>query len=200
MKKGRVEAFTDAVVAIIMTIMVLEFHVPEVATVEGILSQLPYFIAYAVSFYFIGVAWYNHHYMFALVKRVTKKVYWLNNVWLFSMSLIPIATAWVGRFIDQRVPEYFYLAVFLIWSFAYRQLSKGIIESLNETAPDLAKKVSGMTVYRAMSSIWMIALTGVVAVLIYFYPPICLALSVIELIYMATHTNEDSDQLEGHEN
>ena len=89
MNKGRVEAFTDAVVAIILTIMVLEFKTPETAKWTGIIHQLPYFFAYIVSFLFVGVAWYNHHYMFALALRISKKVYWINNLWLFSMSLLP---------------------------------------------------------------------------------------------------------------
>ncbi|MFT9353950.1 MAG: TMEM175 family protein, partial [Lacticaseibacillus paracasei] len=71
MNKGRVEAFTDAVVAIILTIMVLEFKTPETAKWTGIIHQLPYFFAYIVSFLFVGVAWYNHHYMFALALRMT---------------------------------------------------------------------------------------------------------------------------------
>ena len=70
MNKGRVEAFTDAVVAIILTIMVLEFKTPETAKWTGIIHQLPYFFAYIVSFLFVGVAWYNHHYMFALALRI----------------------------------------------------------------------------------------------------------------------------------
>ena len=77
MNKGRVEAFTDAVVAIILTIMVLEFKTPETAKWTGIIHQLPYFFAYIVSFLFVGVAWYNHHYMFALALRISKKVYWI---------------------------------------------------------------------------------------------------------------------------
>lgn len=107
MNKGRVEAFSDAIVAIIMTIMILEFKTPEDFHWQAILENLTYLFAYAVSFFFIAVAWYNHHYMFSLTKRVTKKIYWINNIWLFTMALIPVATAWAGEFMSHRGPEYF---------------------------------------------------------------------------------------------
>ncbi|WP_249214978.1 TMEM175 family protein [Lactiplantibacillus plantarum] len=80
MNKGRVEAFTDAVVAIVMTIMVLEFEVPSEPTFAAFAENGSYFIAYLISFLFIGVAWYNHHYMLTLTKRISKRVYWLNNL------------------------------------------------------------------------------------------------------------------------
>lgn len=93
MNHARVEAFTDAIVAILMTIMVLEFKTPTSPDWRAIFADLPYLFAYVVSFLFMGVAWYNHHYMFALSKRLTKRVFWLNNLWLLTMSLIPVATA-----------------------------------------------------------------------------------------------------------
>ena len=96
MNKSRVEAFTDAVVAIIMTIMILEFKTPETDRWSGIIAEVPYLFAYIVSFIFIAVAWYNHHYMFAIAKRITKKIYWVNNFWIFTMSLLPVSTAWAG--------------------------------------------------------------------------------------------------------
>lgn len=119
MNKARVEAFTDAVVAIIMTIMVLEFKTPESPQWTAILHEGPYLFAFGVSFVFIAVAWYNHHYMFSLAERISKRVYWLNIAWLFAMSLLPVATAWAGRYLQARGPEYFYLLVFFLWSKTY---------------------------------------------------------------------------------
>lgn len=124
MNHARVEAFTDAVIAIIMTIMILEFKTPESPQWTAILADAPYLFAYLISFLFIGVAWFNHHYMFALATRLTKKIYWINNAWLFTMSLIPVATAWAGRFLNQQAPEYFYLIVFFLWSIAYWWLTR----------------------------------------------------------------------------
>lgn len=99
MNKGRLEAFSDAVIAIIVTIMILEFKTPETPEIKALLENGPYFFAYIITYVFVGVAWYNHHYMFSLTKRVTKRIYWLNNIWLLSMSFLPVATAWTGRFI-----------------------------------------------------------------------------------------------------
>ncbi|SOB40865.1 conserved hypothetical protein [Latilactobacillus sakei] len=82
--------------------MILEFKTPETAEMKALLENAPYFFAYIVTYLFVGVAWYNHHYMFSLTKRVTKRIYWLNNIWLLSMSFLPVATAWAGRFINSR--------------------------------------------------------------------------------------------------
>lgn len=102
MKKERVEAFTDAVLAIILTIMILEFKTPESFAISAILDQVPYLISYAIGYLFIGVAWYNHHYMFAKTKWITQNVYWANNFWMFTTSFVPVATAWVGRGLMNR--------------------------------------------------------------------------------------------------
>lgn len=195
MNKGRVEAFTDAVVAIILTIMVLEFKVPDSYELMAILHELPYLFAYLVSFLFIGVAWYNHHYMFALAKRITKRIYWINNFWLFTMSLIPVATAWVGRFLDKRVPEYFYLFIFVLWSIAYYWLSREIALSMEATNPEISQKIRQMAPYRYIGSFHAGVATLGLVVLIYFYPPSCLLMTLGLLIYMAFHTNKDSDQV-----
>lgn len=99
MDKGRLEAFSDAIIAIIVTIMILEFKMPETPEIKVLLGSGPYFFAYIITYVFVGVAWYNLHYMFSLRKRVTKRIYWLSNIWLLSMSFLPVATAWTGRFI-----------------------------------------------------------------------------------------------------
>ncbi|WP_252895491.1 TMEM175 family protein [Fructilactobacillus florum] len=100
MNKARVENLTDAIVGIIITIMVLEIKVPNTASLTAIISDFPYLIAYIVSFILMGDAWYNHNYMFAQIKTINRKIYWLNNLWIFWMSLIPVAAAWAGKFID----------------------------------------------------------------------------------------------------
>lgn len=196
-KKNRVEAFTDAVVAIIMTIMVLEFKIPEGAQWTAILNELPYLFAYVVSFLFIGVAWYNHHYMFALANRISKKIYWINNFWLFTMSLLPMATAWAGTYMNSRAPEYFYLLIFILWSFAYYILSKAIYQELKQSNSKNADKIVQMPPYRFMNSgTKCIVTNGLLIVAIYFFPPSCLIFALLELSYMAFHTTKDSDEIE----
>lgn len=195
MNKGRVEAFSDAIVAIIMTIMILEFKTPHDFHWAAILEDLPYLFAYAVSFFFIAVAWYNHHYMFSLTKKVTKSIYWINNVWLFTMAMIPVATAWAGEFIHHRAPEYFYLIIFTLWSLAYFWLSK-TFEKINRSKnPEISQKNRKMGPYRYMGSFYFPLTVVVTAIGIYFYPPIGLIATLVELLVMAFWTNEDSDKL-----
>ncbi len=193
MNHSRVEAFTDAVVAIIMTIMVLEFKAPASPRLTAILADVPYLFAYLVSFLFIGVAWYNHHYMFALAKRISKRVYWVNNFWLLTMSLLPVATAWAGEYLAARGPEFFYLVVFFAWSVAYWLLTRALIADHRGTP--VAAQLQKMPPYRFMNSWQLPTFTIVLAVAVYFFPPACLIATLIELIYMALHTNADSDQV-----
>ncbi|GAY72220.1 TMEM175 family protein [Lentilactobacillus kosonis] len=196
MDKSRVAAFTDAVVAIILTIMVLEFKTPETFNWEGILEEGPYLFAYAVSFIYISVAWYNHHYMFALAPRITKRIFWINNSWLFSMSLVPVSTAWVGEFISERAPEYFYLIIFFIWSITYMWLTSGIIKTASEMGEnEVSNRISAMPIYRFLRSIWGYLIYVVVAIAIYFYPPMGIIITLIELLFMAYYTTDDSDQV-----
>jgi len=197
MNKGRVEAFTDAVVAIVMTIMVLEFEVPSEPTFAALAENGSYLIAYLISFLFIGVAWYNHHYMLTLTKRISKRVYWLNNLWILSMSLLPIATAWAGKFIDQPQPELFYFLIFLLWALAYAVLSVAIAQdNEREGHTEVANKIRQMPVYQVHTHWWFWALSVVIALLILFvWPPLSLVFTVIELSVMAIKTTPDSDHL-----
>lgn len=123
MKISRIEAFTDAVVAIIMTIMVLEIKVPEIDSLQGILQEIPYFTAFVISFLYICTAWYNHHYILAKSKWFSKQAFWANNFWLLCMALIPVATAWVSKFPRSITPEYFYFDCYILWAFGYYLLS-----------------------------------------------------------------------------
>lgn len=193
MNPSRVEAFTDAVVAIIMTIMVLEFKTPTSPAFSAIIADAPYLFAYIVSFLFVGVAWYNHHYMFAIATHLTKRVYWVNNAWLLAMSFLPVATAWAGEYLNERGPEYFYLGVFFIWSIAYWWLTRVLIAEHRGTS--VAEKLAAMPPYRFMNSWQLPTFTAILAVLVYFFPPACLIATLGELVYMALHTSPDSDQV-----
>lgn len=195
MNKGRVEAYTDAVVAIILTIMVLEFKTPETAQWEEITKQIPYFFAYIVSFVFIGVAWYNHHYMFTLANRITKKVYWVNNLWLFSMSLLPVATGWVGKFPQYTNPEYFYLLIFTFWSITYRWLSDTIRKTADHRNTTVSQKIEQMLPFRFLNSLFFPLSVVVIAVGIYFYPLLGIIITLIELIILGLLTSPDSDKI-----
>ena len=97
MKSNRLEAFSDGVIAIIITIMVLEMEVPEEVTLEALIQLLPVFISYLISFIYLGIYWINHHHLLHTVKRVNGKILWANLHLLFWLSLIPFATSWVGE-------------------------------------------------------------------------------------------------------
>ena len=192
MNKQRVEAFSDAVVAIIITIMVLEFKTPTTSSINGILEQWPYLLAYAVSFYSIAVAWYNVHLMFTYLKKITKKIYWANMIWLFTMSFLPIATAWAGKFIDQRTPEYFYFFINTIWFFAYYALSIFIRQDVLKNSPEYKEKIRTLKVFSRYDNVWVL-LAGIVimVVLIYVFPPIALVSNLFIFIAQVAFTKDD---------
>jgi uncharacterized membrane protein len=97
MGKGRIEAFTDGVIAIIVTIMVLELKVPHGTDATALLALWPTFVAYAISFVTIAIYWVNHHQMFHQAKRIDHAVLWANLLWLFFLSLVPFFTAYLGE-------------------------------------------------------------------------------------------------------
>ncbi|KIC64704.1 TMEM175 family protein [Chryseobacterium taiwanense] len=132
MTKGRLEAFSDGVLAIIITIMVLELKVPEGNSWNDLKPLLPKFLAYIFSFIYVGIYWNNHHHLFQTVKRINGKVLWANLHLLFWLSLMPIATEWIGstRFAENPVATYGITLV--MCAVAYTILENTIIKSDGE--------------------------------------------------------------------
>lgn len=97
MLKTRMEAFSDGVLAIILTIMVLEMKVPHGNNIAALKPLLPLFLSYILSFIYIGIYWNNHHHMLHFVQHINGKILWLNNHLLFWLSLVPFATGWMGE-------------------------------------------------------------------------------------------------------
>lgn len=97
MKSGRLEAFSDGVLAIVITIMILEIKAPSGTEFSVLKPLIPKFLSYILSFIYIGIYWNNHHHLFQAIERVNGKVLWANNALLFSLSLIPLTTAWMGE-------------------------------------------------------------------------------------------------------
>lgn len=97
MNKNRLEAFSDGVLAIIITIMVLELKVPEGALFSDLLGLFPVFLSYVLSFIYVGIYWNNHHHLLHSATRVNGKILWANLHLLFWLSLIPASTAWMGE-------------------------------------------------------------------------------------------------------
>ena len=126
MGKGRLEAFSDGVIAIIITIMVLELKVPHEPTWAALYERWPVFIGYVASFFFVGVYWSNHHHLVHTVRKVGPRIMWLNLHLLFWMSMIPFVTAWLGETELAPVPTFAYGVVMLIAGLAYLLLQLAI--------------------------------------------------------------------------
>src|SRR5919107_4769570 len=111
MSKGRLEAFSDAVIAILITIMVLELKVPHGTDWASLRPLLPLFLTYVLSFVFLAIYWNNHHLMLHVTERITGKVLWANTHLLFWLSMVPFATGWMGENGFAPLPTALYGAV-----------------------------------------------------------------------------------------
>jgi uncharacterized membrane protein len=127
MTKGRMEAFSDGVIAIIITIMVLELKVPHGAQPESLRPLLPYFMSYVLSFVLLGIYWNNHHHLLQAVHRVRGSVLWANLHLLFWLSLTPVATAWMGDSGFAQWPVVLYGVVLLGAAIAYYILARALV-------------------------------------------------------------------------
>ena len=126
MHKGRLEAFSDGVLAIIITIMVLEMKVPHGADLAAVAGLWPVFVSYVLSFVYVGIYWNNHHHMFQTVSRVDGLVLWANLHLLFWLSLFPFVTGWVGENHFAPIPVAFYGVVLFAAAVAYALLAMAL--------------------------------------------------------------------------
>ena len=127
MSKGRLEAFSDGVVAIIITIMVLELEPPDGSTLDVLVPLLPIFLTYAFSFIMVGIYWNNHHHMLHVTERVNGRILWANLHLLFWLSLVPFVTGWIGHNYTAALPTAAYGAVLLAAAVAYTILARAIV-------------------------------------------------------------------------
>jgi uncharacterized membrane protein len=127
MTKGRLEAFSDGVIAILITILVLELHVPHGADWQALRPLLPVFLTYVLSFLYLAIYWNNHHHMLHAAGRINGRILWANMHLLFWLSLIPFATGWMGTNHFAALPNAVYGAVLLLAGLAYLVLEKAII-------------------------------------------------------------------------
>jgi uncharacterized membrane protein len=180
MGKGRLEAFSDGVLAIIITIMVLELKVPHEADLTALRPLIPVFLSYVLSFVYIGIYWNNHHHMLHATRSVSGGMLWANLHLLFWLSLVPFATAWMGENHFASAPTALYGVPLLMAGIAYWLLQRAILvhegrQSLLATAvgSDLKGKLSpvlyvaaiplsfvrpwiGGGIYVAVALIWLI--------------------------------------------
>jgi len=129
MAKGRLEAFSDGVIAIIITIMVLELRIPRGGSVQALGPLLPVFLSYVLSFVYVGIYWNNHHHMLHAGTGVTGVMLWANLHFLFWLSLFPFVTGWMGENNFAAVPTALYGIVLLMAAIAYLLLQRAIIRA-----------------------------------------------------------------------
>lgn len=163
MNKARLEAFTDAIIAIAATIMVLELEVPKEPTLHGLLSEWQVLLSYIISFIFIYVVWFSHHNIFKKAQNITTRTFIYNGIWLFFLTLVPFTTRWVGSDVNATFPEFLYVFVMLIWSIMFEVIDRQIIHD----NPDAPKDPTNARTYR-------LALYGgfVLAMIVSFFAPI----------------------------
>jgi uncharacterized membrane protein len=180
MSKGRLEAFSDGVIAILITIMVLELPTPEGTTWQALRGDLPVLLAYLLSFVYLGIYWNNHHHMLAAVRRINGASLWANLHLLFWLSLVPFTTAWMSEHDFPVVPTAVYGIVLLAAAVAYTVLQRTLLQAEGDRSllraavgGDLKGKVSpllyclgiglsfvherlGLAVYVAVALMWLV--------------------------------------------
>jgi uncharacterized membrane protein len=127
MGKGRLEAFSDAVIAIILTIMVLEMKVPHGTSMEALRPLVPVFFSYVLSYVYLGIYWNNHHHLLHATQKVSGAILWANLHLLFWLSLIPFVTGWMGENHFARLPTALYGVVLLMAAVAYTILVRMMV-------------------------------------------------------------------------
>jgi uncharacterized membrane protein len=154
MEKGRLEAFTDGVVAVIITIMVLELKPPHDATWEGLMQNSHVFLSYVLSFVYVGIYWNNHHHMLNVVKHVDGKVMWANLFFLFWLSLFPFTTAWINEAepVPAPVPTAVYGVVLLMTALAWVPLQHFLIAANGGGDSALSRAVAGRRKWKEIFS------------------------------------------------
>ncbi len=181
MKKGRLEAFSDGVLAIIITIMVLEIKVPHGSNLGVLKSLIPVFLSYVLSFIYIGIYWNNHHHLFQAVKQVSGSILWANLHLLFWLSLIPFVTGWMGENHFSETPMALYGVVLLMAAIAFTILQKLVLsehgtDSLlsNALEKDVKEKLSTilyvLAIPLAFVNQWIAAAIFIIVALIWIVP------------------------------
>ena len=158
MNKTRLEAFSDAVIAIIMTIMVLELKVPHGVDVDALAPLLPVFLAYVLSFVYLGIYWNNHHHMLQAARSVSGRVLWANLLLLFWLSLIPFATAWMGENHFAPLPTLVYGVILLMCALSYTLLQYKLTKHSHGENVVLATAVGSDLKGKASIALYVVAI------------------------------------------
>lgn len=200
MHKNRLEAFSDGVMAIIITIMVLEIKVPHGTELHVLRPLLPVFVSYVLSFIYLAIYWNNHHHMMHTVQVIDGRVLWANMHLLFWLSLVPFATGWVGENEFSPLPLALYGLILLMAAIAYYILQTQIIRCHGENsllAEAIGKDVKG----KLSPALYIIAIAGVwfepwIAILMYILVAIMWIIpdKRIEIIYKKRQKRDQGDE------
>jgi uncharacterized membrane protein len=180
MSKGRLEAFSDGVLAIILTIMVLELKIPEEGTLSALRPLLPKFLSYVLSFVYIGIYWNNHHHLWQASKEVNGSILWANLHLLFWLSLIPFVTGWMGEHFS-AIPVAFYGGVLWCAAMAYYIMVRALLAHhgkhslLASAIGNNKKEMASLYIYMAAIPLafvaaWISALLYVVVAILWLVP------------------------------
>ena len=157
MNRNRLEAFSDGVLAIIITIMVLELHVPEEPTWEALAREMPGFLSYLLSFVYVGIYWNNHHHMLHLAGKINGTVLWANLHLLFWLSLFPFSTRWMNETGFPQVPVLVYGINLLLAAVAYYLLESALIRQQGRDGP-LARATNRDWKWKVSPAIYVIGI------------------------------------------
>jgi TMEM175 potassium channel family protein len=174
----RLSAFSDGVFAVLITVLVLDLRPPERPTFEALLALWPTWLSYAVSYLFIAIVWANHHYLLRYADEATPRLLWFNFAHLFSMSLLPLSTAWMAASELAPQPVAFYAAVFFLVNATYIALIRElVIETPVRTIPPKVRRIMRV---RSLSTLCLFAVAAVSALK---YPLVGLGICICCLVF-----------------
>ena len=171
MTKGRLEAFSDGVLAIIITIMVLEFEIPHEASLAALAPLTPKFLSYVLSFVFLGIYWNNHHHLWQIAKGVNGSILWANLHLLFWLSLIPFVTGWMGENNFATIPVAFYGVSLWLSALAYYIMVRTLMSHHgkdSQLAAAIGRDVKGLrSLYLYTAAVPLAFVSPVIALALY---------------------------------
>lgn len=167
MNKARLEAFTDAIVVIVVTILVLELPKPETYTLAGLLANWQAYLVYIGTFVVLVGVWYQHHNLFDHAEKISRKVFWANALWMLIQSFIPYISAWMAEFPNSRTPMMVFFVLNIFWAMSYRLLYYSLREINDMPAYPWSRTLSYILILSILLviSLWSIpaAMFGLIA-------------------------------------
>lgn len=176
MSKSRVEAFTDAVIAIIMTILVLNLEAPQSVSFEALYQMRYSFLYYLISFLLLAIYWLNHHHLFQIAKKISGKVLWINILFILCLSFFPFTTSWADDNPGDRVPQLTYGVVILLTNIFFALLSRELMR-VNGKDSMLSKSLRSLWKNKVTIAINVVGLAAG-----FFWPPAVLVLFAASMV------------------